>query len=331
MKIPLKNNPLGYINSYLLVTDEGCMLIDSGWNAEDAFAALERGLAEAGVTFRDIKHLIVTHIHPDHYGLVGRLQNLTDADLILHEIESQLLDSRYVNYDDLLVASENWLRINGVSLNAAPTLQRASLEILGLVSVSLPNHLVSGGETITLGNISLEVLWTPGHSPGHICLYDKRRKLLFSGDHVLESITPNVSMNIQTQGNPLVDYQNSLRQIKSLPVDMVLPGHGNPFFDLPTRLDAILAHHAERLQEALSLCTPGPITAFEVARNTTWFRAWDDLPLFSQRTAVTETLSHLELLLSRGQLRKTTQNGIFFYSANCEPGTTHEHVFNNGE
>jgi glyoxylase-like metal-dependent hydrolase (beta-lactamase superfamily II) len=313
MQIPLKNNPLGYINSYLLTSSEGCILIDSGWNSKDAFETLKKGIADAGVSLGDIKHLIVTHIHPDHYGLVGRLQNLTNADLILHDIERQLLDSRYVNYDELLAASEGWLRINGVPPDALSTLPRASLDILGLVSVSLPNHPVYGGEHIILGDISLEVLWTPGHSPGHICLYDRERKILFSGDHVLEKITPNVSMNIQAQSNPLVDYQNSLRQLRGLSVDLVLPGHGDPFIDLEGRIDSILEHHTERLREVLSLCTPGPITAYEVARKTTWFRTWNELPLFSQRTAVTETLAHLELLLSRGSLQKTTQDGTFFY------------------
>jgi glyoxylase-like metal-dependent hydrolase (beta-lactamase superfamily II) len=313
LKIPLKNNPLGYINSYLIRTDEGCALIDSGWNTDDAFEALKDGVTRAGVTFKDIDYLIVTHIHPDHYGLIGRVQEHTDAQLLLHETERQLLDSRYVNYDELLRASENWLRVNGVPSESRPTLQRASLDILGLVATPHTCASVFGGERITLGNRSLEVIWTPGHSPGHICLYDEDERILFSGDHVLERITPNVSMNTQTQSNPLVDYQNSLRQIEALDARLVLPGHGRPFTGLRERIAAIIAHHEERLSEVLAICEAEPITAYEVAKRTAWYKAWKLLPPFSQRTAVTETLSHLELLLSRGQLRKTTQNGIFEY------------------
>jgi glyoxylase-like metal-dependent hydrolase (beta-lactamase superfamily II) len=315
IKVPIRNNPLGYINSYLIKTDEGCILIDSGWNTEDAFEALRDGVHETGASFEDIRYLIVTHIHPDHYGLVGRLQEYTDADVVLHETERQLLDSRYTDYKKLMAASENWLRVNGAPSKDRVLLQNASLEILGFVAASLPNHPVYGGELLRLGEVSLEVLWTPGHSPGHICLYDRERRLLFSGDHVLERITSNVSMNVQTQSNPLVDYQHALRQLEGLEVDLILPGHGNPFTGLQERIKDILDHHEDRLAEMRALCAHGPKTAYEIARGTKWFMAWDDLPPFSQRTAVTETLSHLELLLSRGLLQKTIRDGVFHYQS----------------
>jgi glyoxylase-like metal-dependent hydrolase (beta-lactamase superfamily II) len=313
-KIPLENNPLGYINSYLIKTSDGCILVDSGWNTEDAFTTLLNSIEGAGAALEDIRYLIITHIHPDHYGLAGRIKELSGATLILHEIEHRFLDSRYQHFDELLEATEGWLRINGVPLQARSTLQRASLEILGLVSLSTPDYPVFGNERICLGEVELEILWTPGHSPGHICLYERQRKILFSGDHVLEKISPNVSMNTQTQSNPLIDYQNSLRQLKDLDVSLILPGHGDPFSDLNGRISSLLEHHEVRLNEILTACKNSSKTAYDIAKNTTWFKPWDELPPFSQRTAVTETLSHLELLLSRGLLTKTTKNGVFYYS-----------------
>src|SRR5690242_11596456 len=91
LKVPIPGNPLGYINTYLIRSDEGSLLIDTGWNTDEAFAALAIQFAEAGVSFADLRYIIITHVHPDHYGLVGRLTQHTNAELVLHEREQVLL------------------------------------------------------------------------------------------------------------------------------------------------------------------------------------------------------------------------------------------------
>lgn len=315
LKIPIPDNPLGFINAYLVKSSDGSLLIDTGWNTDQSFEALTRQLAEAGVTLSDLKYIVITHVHPDHYGLVGRLAKLTPAKLIIHEIERALLYSRYVDFKPLLEEMDCWLEINGVPAEERPKLQLASMEILGLVQVAMPDQLVHGGEHLRFGELDLEIIWTPGHSPGHICLFDRARGLFFSGDHILEKTTPNVSMNSQTITNPLVNYLNSLRQIAKLPVELVLPSHGEPFTGFQARVKEIETHHENRLKEMLAMFDDGPKTAYEIATHTTWFLPWNELPSFSKRMAVTETLSHLELLLARAQLTKTNQNGIVRYAA----------------
>ena len=315
LRIPIPDNPLGFINAYLVKSDEGSLLIDTGWNTDEAFEALEQQLAEARVTFKDLKYIAITHVHPDHYGLVGRVEKHTQAKLILHEAERSLLYSRYVNYDPLLNDMDQWLEINGVPARDRPRMKMASMEILGLVEVAMPDQIVHGGEHLVIGNYDLEIIWTPGHSPGHICLYDRARKVLFSGDHVLEKTTPNVSMNSQSVSNPLVNYINSLNQVAKLPVDLILPAHGKPFDHFQDRVKEIEHHHEARLKEMLGLFNNRKQkTAYEIATGTTWFLPWEKLPAFSKRMAVTETLSHLELLLARGALSKTMQDGIVWYA-----------------
>ena len=168
IKVPLGNNPLGFVNSYLLQTEDGCILIDCGWNTEEAFAALAAGIAAAGCAFDDIRVLIITHIHPDHIGLAGRLPLQPKTRVILHEVEWRLLDNRKLEYERLVQASEEWLRINGVPKASIPLLQAAWLHMLDLIAALEVNHPVSSGECISLGDITLEVLGTPGHSMGHI-------------------------------------------------------------------------------------------------------------------------------------------------------------------
>ncbi|MDR0514166.1 MAG: MBL fold metallo-hydrolase [Coriobacteriaceae bacterium] len=319
IKVPLRGNPLGFVNSYLLQTGAGLILVDCGWNTPDAFAALQAGFDEAGSTLADLRYVVVTHIHPDHYGLAGRILEHTDAELVVHERERRLTDSRYVNYSELLDATEDWLRVNGVDTDSRPVLQKASLSMLDLVAPAKVGRCVLGGERLELGGRTLELLWTPGHSPGHLCLYEPASKLLFAGDHVLERITPNVGMTTQTQSNPLADYQNALRQIRDLDVALVAPGHGDAFTDLPGRVDALLAHHESRLSEiAAAVRSAGSATAYDVARSIRWFKPWDALAPFSQRSAVFETLSHLEMLLSRGSMHKQTVGGVWRYRCSSQ-------------
>ncbi|HQJ04420.1 MAG TPA: MBL fold metallo-hydrolase [Anaerolineaceae bacterium] len=313
-RIPIPDNPLGFINAYLITTRDGCLLIDTGWNTSQAFDSLQQQMADVGVTLADLRYIAITHVHPDHYGLVGRIEKYTNARLIIHEIERLLLYSRYVNYQPLLDDMDQWLEVNGVPTADRPALQLASMEILGLVEVAMPDQVVHGGEHLVLGDFDLEILWTPGHSPGHICLYDASRQVLFAGDHLLEKITPNVSMTSQSISNPLVDYLNSLHQVARCPVQTILPGHGKPFGNLVGRMEEIQQHHEHRMEEMLALFQGQTRTAYEIARATTWYTSWENLPYYSRRMAVTETLSHLELLLARGALLKTTRNGIIWYT-----------------
>ncbi len=317
LKVPIPNNPLGYVNSYLVKTDSGSLLIDTGWNTDESYQSLTDQIAETGTGLDDLRYIVVTHAHPDHYGLAGRLAPHTSAELVMHEIESGFVNSRYVDYQNLVEEMNQWLRINGVPDSDRPQMSRASLPMLGVVAVAMPNHLVCGGEDLQLGPFDFEIIWTPGHSPGHICLFERERRLLFSGDHVLPSITPSVGMHTQAISNPLADYLDSLAAVKNLPVDLVLPGHGDPFTDLAGRVDEILAHHEKRKQEIVDAFAGQSRTAYDIAGRISWNTKgvpWNELPPFTRRMAVTETLAHLELLRAEGKLARIVHNGVVHYA-----------------
>jgi glyoxylase-like metal-dependent hydrolase (beta-lactamase superfamily II) len=321
MKIPIPNNPLGNINAYLINTPDGSLLIDSGWNTEEAFESLKTQIESTGVTLADIKYIAITHIHPDHYGLVGRLEKYNQAKLIIHKIERSFLNARYLNTEELLNEMEHWLRINGVPANDHAAFTQESLAFLGLVDTALPVQEVQGGEHILLDDFDLKIVWTPGHSPGHICFYEQNRKILFAGDFILEKITPNISMSNQTSSNPLINYINSLNQVKSFDIDHILPGHGKSFTGFSERANQLIAHHEQRLEEMLALFQNEQKTAYQISLATKWFLPWERLPAFSKRMAVTETLAHLELLFARGSLQKRDQSGcIWYYPSNQKTG-----------
>lgn len=313
MKIPIPDNPLGNINAYLIKTPEGSMLVDTGWNTQEAFDTLIGGMLSNGVNLSDLRYIFITHIHPDHYGLVGKLDKLTDAKLIIHKLDKDLLDSRYIQTNKLLDDMEEWLKVNGVPSNEQTYFSQASMNILGYVDVAMPDIVVNGGEIIKLGDFVFKVVWTPGHSPGHICLFEEKKKILISGDHILQKISPNISLNSQNVNNPLVDYLNSLENMKQLDVNLVLPGHGSPFSTYQERIIQLIQHHEDRLKEMQKFFKNGSKSAYQVAVETKWYLPWEKLPPFSKRVAVTETLAHLELLVAREELSRNYQSGIIKY------------------
>ncbi|NQT31651.1 MAG: MBL fold metallo-hydrolase, partial [Deltaproteobacteria bacterium] len=309
---------LSHINTYLVKGDNGYLLVDTGWNTEEAFASLKKQLAEIGISGQDISRIVVTHTHPDHYGMAGKLRPLFSATLYFHHLEKDVIESRYVNMDELLKELSQWLHINGVPPDRLAELQKASLPMLKFVTPTMPDITLYGGETITIGDFSFNVLPTPGHAPGHICLYEPDKKILFSGDHVLPTITPNVGMHPQSGSNPLGDYLDSINSLKRLDVDLVLPGHEQPFTGFQERIESITLHHSLRNAEIVAALGYASKTAFQLTTEITWLHdvngvGWYKLGTWDKRMAILETLAHLEAMRAKGELEKFTREDILYY------------------
>jgi glyoxylase-like metal-dependent hydrolase (beta-lactamase superfamily II) len=318
LPLPLPDQFTGHVNTYLVQGEDDCLLIDTGWDSAEAFNSLQKQLAEIGAKTEDISQIIVTHIHPDHYGLAGRLKQLSGAKIAAHHLEKDLIESRYVDMKGLLAQLEQWLRVNGVPAHELYGLQTASLEIIEMVNPAIPDISLHGGETIAVGGFSFHVIWAPGHSPGQICLYEPEQKVLFSGDHVLAMVTPNIGLNPQSSPDPLHDYLNSLATIKKLDITLILPGHGRPFTGLKTRIEELFQHHEARNAEILRALDSTPKTAYEVADIITWMPELGGVNLskletWDRRIAVLETLAHLEAMKNDGKLDKITKADIIYY------------------
>ncbi len=318
LPISLPDVTLPHVNAYLVRGDHGYLLIDTGWNTDESLAYLQEQLAQIGADIKDISRIVVTHIHPDHYGLAGRLKQLAGTELSLHGIEKELIESRYINMDDLLEQTSSWLVNNGVPLAKLADIRNATLGLEQFVAPVYPDITLRGGEIITTSVFRFQVLWTPGHSPGHICLYEPDEKVLISGDHILPTITPNVSLHPQSTNNPLGNYLISLHELKKLDAGLILPGHENPFTQLRPRIEEIINHHEARNREILATIKGKADTAYQIAMELTWGENadWHDLPLFHRRLAISETLAHLELMTIKGQIARFSEDGIIYYRQN---------------
>jgi glyoxylase-like metal-dependent hydrolase (beta-lactamase superfamily II) len=320
--VPIPINPLRYVLVYAFeLGDGGVALVDAGWDTEEAWSALEGGLGTLGASIGDVAAVVVTHIHPDHYGLAGRVREASGAWVGLHPADAALLHERYVDVEALMASMHRLLALSGVPEPTLPDLTSGSMQIRTFVSMARPDVLLEDDEMIEIPGWDLRVIWTPGHSPGHICLYSDERRLLLSGDHVLPRITPNISFHSQQVPNPLGDYLDSLARMHRLEPDEVLPAHEYRFSDLAARLTEIEQHHAARLAaiEAGIGAHPGS-TAWELTTSLAWSRRWEDVPAYMRRAANGETLAHLVLLERRGRVRRETGIPARFYLEGGSPG-----------
>ena len=318
IRLPIPNNPLENTNVYLVRGDSECLLIDAGWNDEAAFQSFKKQLTEIGLSGKDISQIIVTHAHRDHYGLAGRLAQLSRARISLHYQEINLLLPRYRNMEEFIHQTDRWFHSHGVPPNELPTAQAALAGMGRSGSHAQPDTTLKGGETIPAGAFKLKVLWTPGHSPGHICLYEPNKKILFAGDHVLPVITPNVSLPPQSELNPLGDFINSLSVVKQLDVSLVLPAHEQIFTDLPARVEQIIQHHKHRNFEILEAIKAEPRTAYQISNEITWMpelggARFQDLAPWDKRMAVSETLAHLQAMTKDGVVTRSRRDDIYYY------------------
>ncbi len=224
--VPIPNNPLRYVLVYALELDGGGVaLVDAGWNTDDAWEALTGGLAAAGGSISDVRAVLVTHIHPDHYGLAGRVREASGAWIGLHPADATILEARYGDTDVLLSNMTRLLEDSGVPGERLPDLAFASMVLKSVVTMAQPDISFVDGAIVDLPGWDLRAIWTPGHSPGHVCFHSDRRQLLLSGDHILPRITPNISVHTQQFPNPLGSYLESLAKVGAFETEEVLPAH----------------------------------------------------------------------------------------------------------
>lgn len=302
--VPLPLPNLRYVLVYAFELPDGIGLVDAGWDSDDAWAALAAGLRTAGASVDDVRGVLVTHVHPDHHGLAGRLRDTSGAWVGLHPAEAETLPARFGELQATLEGARAELRRLGAP---EAEVQRTSVtegQLRYLFRLAEPDRVVLDGERVPFKGWDLHAVHTPGHTPGHLCFHEREQGLLFSGDHVLPRISPNISANGSAPGDPLGEFLGTFDMLRSLDVGEVLPAHEFRFAGLHARLDDLEKHHDERLGELLAVLDQVPGTSpWEIAPLLTWSRPWPEITRMMRRAAVGETLSHLCHLEATGRAR----------------------------
>jgi glyoxylase-like metal-dependent hydrolase (beta-lactamase superfamily II) len=300
----MPSSSLRYVFVYVFETDAGPYIVDAGWNTDDAYDALCDGLRQAGTSVTDVQGVLVTHIHPDHYGLAGRVREASGAWVALHPADADLIPERYDDPTDLLTRVSAYLRRMGAPEDEVSTLTNASMPVRPYVDAVRPDVLFEDGDRPKVPGWDLTAIWTPGHSPGHLCFWEPGNRLMLSGDHVLPRITPNIPYHPQAGSNPLGDFIESLDKVAAYDADEVLPAHEHRFVGLSERVEQLKAHHESRFGEVIAAIEDGVTTAWGIAERMHWSRSWERIDGFMRRAAVGEAMAHLRALEVMGVVQE---------------------------
>ncbi|POX46626.1 hydrolase [Streptomyces sp. Ru71] len=325
LAVPIPDNPLGHTLVYVLDTDAGPVLIDTGWDDPASWDTLTEGLAACGTSVTEIHGVLVTHHHPDHHGLSARVREASGAWIALHAADAAVVRRTRS------APPAAWFSYMAAKLAAAGAPEehlaplRSPRPLPGL-SPALPDREIVPGELLDLPGRRLRAIWTPGHTPGHVCLHLEEehpaglpgRGRLFSGDHLLPGISPHIGLyedpDDTTVTDPLGDYLDSLERVGRLAPAEVLPAHQHAFTDGPGRVRQLLAHHEERLTGLLSLLTE-PLTPWQLAERMEWNRPWEQIPYGSRNIAVSEAEAHLRRLVKLGRAEAAPGSDPVAYTA----------------
>lgn len=312
--LPLPGDSLKAVNVYAIADGEQVVLIDGGWALTQAQDLLGRGLRTMGYELRDVREFLVTHLHRDHYTNAIALRRMYGATVALGEGERACLEA--------IRGLEQHPDVARLFEAGALDLCRQVAEWAGAQERDLtdwedPDRWLSDGIDVPLSTRTLRVIATPGHTRGHVVFQDVEHDTLFAGDHVLPHITPSIGVELNRPLSPLRDYLASLQLIRALPDARLLPAHGPVTGSVHERIDELVRHHDARLDATAATVDAGAHTGYAAALALPWTRRAHklvDLDLFNQLLAVLETMAHLQVLVERGWLTRSTLDGVAHFA-----------------
>lgn len=295
--VPIPDNPLRYTLTYLVAGVDGLIVVDPGWDTEPAWLALTEGLATAGAALTDVTGIVVTHVHPDHHGLSARLRDACGAWVAMHPAERDSLAALGWREGDTQREDWAWLHACGVPDEVAAEIAMGNQAEHPFSDMAAPDVLLDHGDLVPLPGRKVSAVWTPGHTPGHLCLYEESENLLLTGDHVLPRISPNIGLQPHAAEPALAAYLRSLESAAAYDGAEVLPAHEYRFTGLANRVRVLLAHHERRCEEVITILGQrGPSTTWQVTRELSWSRGWAAVTGFMRRAALAEAGAHLQYL-----------------------------------
>jgi glyoxylase-like metal-dependent hydrolase (beta-lactamase superfamily II) len=311
IEIPLPKNPLKAINSYVIKNTERNLIVDTGWNQKECMNAMQTGLRELGIDIRKTDFFI-THLHADHFGLVSAL--ITDTSKIyFNQPDADRFRSGF-RLNDFV----NFARLNGYPENELQTALQNHPGLKFRAKADLAFHILKEGDSLSIGDYVFKCIETPGHTLGHMCLYEPNKKIFVSGDHILNDITPNIQL-WSDEWNPLKKYMVSLDKVYELDMELVLPGHRSIFKNCRERIQELKQHHQDRLDEIISILKKGSKSAFQVASKMSWdimSESWDLFPVSQKWFATGEAMAHLKYLKEKGIIKSEIRKKKILFSVN---------------
>lgn len=295
---------LDHVHCFLVKGATGYTLIDTGLHDEQA-----KKIWQEKLPGKDVEKIILTHLHPDHTGYAGVLQKQTNAPVYMSEIDAKAMQTIW--QEEAIPLLQRDYHTFAVPEQMTEKIIQLIRKTTNIVEPTPNVHqFLRDGETINIGDYTYDIIATPGHAEGLVCLYEPETKVLLSTDHVLPKITPNIAYWFYGEKNPLLSYKTSLEKIKKLDISYVIPSHGEPFEDVYTRIDEIWTHHEERIEKTYDAMKNG-ITVFDMCDILFPY----ELSMYDYQFAIGEAVAHMEYVRHEGRCERTIESGVYIYQS----------------
>jgi glyoxylase-like metal-dependent hydrolase (beta-lactamase superfamily II) len=310
---------VGRVNCYL-IEDDPLTLVDTGPNSGKALDELDVALRARGHRIDDLQRIVITHQHLDHMGLVGILARRSGAEVVVLDLLAPVIEEfgAYAERDDEL--AEALMLRHGIPRDVVIALRTMSRSFRAWGGSAPVDRRLADGEQLPFAGRTLQALHRPGHSPSDTLFWDAERRLAIGGDHLIGHISSNPLISRPLGGKSgepgdgrpraLMMYMESLRETRAMPIETVLPGHGDPVTDHAKLIDDRFALHERRAAKIGGLIAERPMTAYEIAQSL-----WGNVAVTQAYLTLSEVLGHVDVLVDRGAVREDEIGGIIRYEA----------------
>jgi glyoxylase-like metal-dependent hydrolase (beta-lactamase superfamily II) len=310
---------VGRVNCYL-IEDDPLTLVDTGPNSGKALDELDLALRAHGHTIGDLQRIVITHQHLDHMGLVGILARRSQAEVVTLDLLAPVIEEfgAHAERDDEL--AEALMLRHGIPRDVVIALRTMSRSFRAWGGSAPVDRRLADGEELEFAGRTLQALHRPGHSPSDTLFWDAERRVLIGGDHLIGHISSNPLISRPLGGRSgepgdgrpraLMTYLRSLRETREMPIEVVLPGHGEPVTEHAKLIDERFALHERRAAKIAGLVAERPLSAYEIAQSL-----WGNVAVTQAYLTLSEVLGHVDLLLDRGAIREGEVGGVIRYES----------------
>jgi glyoxylase-like metal-dependent hydrolase (beta-lactamase superfamily II) len=310
---------VGPVNCYL-IEDDPLTLVDVGPNSGEALVALEAALGEHGHRVEDLERIVITHQHTDHLGLVGIVADRSGAEVCALDRLVPIVEDFTAHADRGDELAQALMLRHGIPADMVTALASMSRAFRGWGGSAPVTHVLHDGGQLAFAGRTFEVLHRPGHSPSDTVFWDAEAAVLLAGDHLIKHISSNPLIAEPLGGRSgepgrrrpraLIMYMESMRLTQAMPIETVLPGHGETFGDHVALIGERFAMHERRARKFAALIAERPRTAHEIAQVT-----WGNVAVTQAYLTLSEVLGHVDLLLERGEIVEEDEDGVVHFAS----------------
>ncbi|MFX1259166.1 MAG: MBL fold metallo-hydrolase [Promethearchaeota archaeon] len=315
--------PVQHVAVYIFHIDNFYVIFDAGLDMANWSKSFFLHLKNLKISLNQIDYCFISHEHLDHIGLIRKFKRKNpNIQVMLHEICHETLkwETDPKNYKEIEQIAKDTAKLMikyGISEEQGKKLVEWFTIWPKLRTYFKPDKLLRDGDEISFKTNKLKIIWTPGHSLGHICVFDRNKRYLFSGDHILSRITPHIGnfivnpiLNEKYDFNDILEsYLKSLNRIDNLNPKIIFPAHQEVIYNPHERILEIKEHHEKRLVEISSLIKNNPMTPSKVSQ----IHFGNNLDEFNSFLALSEVLGHLIYLEHQEKVKRIEKNGKFLF------------------